>query len=58
MAGLASARERGRVGGRRAKLSESQSIIAEQLFNERQLSVNEIARSLGVSRSTVYRNLK
>lgn len=58
MAGLASARERGRVGGRRAKLSESQSIIAEQLFKERQLSVNEIARSLGVSRSTVYRNLK
>lgn len=57
-AGLEAAKLRGRVGGRPHKLTESQSKIAEQLFTERSLSVSEIARSLGVSRSSIYRNLR
>lgn len=57
-AGLDAARIRGRIGGRPLKLSESQSRIAEQLFSERNISVEEIAQSLGVSRATIYRNLK
>lgn len=57
-AGLEAAKLRGRTGGRPHKLTESQSKIAEQLFLERNLSVNEIAQSLGVSRSSIYRNLK
>lgn len=57
-AGLDAARLRGRVGGRPLKLTESQARIAEQLVQEGNLSVIEIARSLGVSRSSLYRNLK
>lgn len=57
-AGLEAARRRGRIGGRPSKLSENQSRIAEQLFSERNISVEEIAQSLGVSRTTIYRNLK
>lgn len=58
IAGLAAARSRGRFGGRPLKLSDNQSLIAEQLFSERKVSVEEIAKSLGVSRATIYRNLK
>lgn len=58
VAGLQAARERGRIGGRRPKMSDSQNMIAQQLFSERNHSVEQIAKSLGVSRSTVYRNLK
>lgn len=58
VAGLQAARERGRIGGRRPKMSDSQNIIAQQLFNERHHTVGEIAKSLNVSRSTIYRNLK
>lgn len=58
MAGLIAARSRGKIGGRPSKLSHSQSRIAQQLFSERNISVEEIAQSLGVSRTTIYRNLK
>lgn len=57
-AGLEAAKLRGRIGGRPHKLTESQVKIAEQLFLERNISVTEIAQSLGVSRSSIYRNLK
>jgi DNA invertase Pin-like site-specific DNA recombinase len=57
-AGLEAARARGRVGGRKAKLTGSQLQIAQQLFSERNLTVQEIADSLHISRATVYRNLK
>lgn len=57
-AGLEAARSRGRIGGRKQKLSEAQLQIVSQLFQERNLSVEAIAKSLNISRATVYRNLK
>lgn len=55
--GLAAARARGRVGGRPNKLTEQQELIAHQLFNERQMTVDEIAKSFAVSRGTIYRSI-
>lgn len=57
-AGLAAARARGRIGGRKHKLTDQQLQRASQLFTDRTLSVEEIAKSLGISRATIYRNLK
>jgi DNA invertase Pin-like site-specific DNA recombinase len=56
-AGLASARARGRVGGRQKGLSkeaERTAIIAETLYREQQLGVNEIAHQLGIAKTTLY----
>ena len=60
-AGLASARARGRVGGRRRGLSEEAertAIIAETLYREQQLGVNEIAQRLNISKVTLYKYLR
>jgi len=56
-AGLAAARARGRVGGRRRGLSdeaERTAIVAETLYKEEQLGVNEIAQRLRISKVTLY----
>ncbi len=55
--GLAAARARGRVGGRRPRLSPSQAELAQQLYDARDKSVQEIANLFGVPRSTVYGHL-
>ena len=60
-AGLASARARGRVGGRQRGLSEEAertAIIAETLYREQQLGVNEIAQRLSISKVTLYKYLR
>jgi DNA invertase Pin-like site-specific DNA recombinase len=60
-AGLASARARGQVGGRRRGLSqeaERTAIIAETLYREPQLGVNEIAQRLHTSKVTLYKYLR
>jgi DNA invertase Pin-like site-specific DNA recombinase len=60
-AGLASARARGRVGGRQRGLSEEAertAIIAETLYREQQLGVNEIAQRLHISKITLYKYLR
>jgi DNA invertase Pin-like site-specific DNA recombinase len=60
-AGLASARARGRVGGRQRGLSEAAeriAIIAETLYREQQLGVNEIAQRLHISKVTLYKYLR
>lgn len=56
-AGLAAARARGRKGGRPRLLSERQLVHARLLLQQPGQSVTEIASSLGVSRSTLYRSL-
>lgn len=56
-AGLAAARARGRVGGRPKKLSEQQVDTARSLYESGSVSVAQIGRILGVSRSTIYRSL-
>ena len=55
-AGLAAARSRGRVGGRRPKLSPDQIEMARQLLATR--SAAEVAEALHVSRATVYRAIR
>lgn len=60
-AGLASARALGRVGGRRRGLSEvaeRTAIVAETLYREQQLGVNEIAQRLHSSKVTLYKYLR
>jgi DNA invertase Pin-like site-specific DNA recombinase len=62
--GLAAARARGRVGGRKPKLSPDQVQLARQLYDEkgpdgrRVRTVAQIAAMLGVSRTTIYRHLE
>jgi hypothetical protein len=43
MDGLASARTRGRVGGRRPRLSEGQAALAQELYDARVKTVQQIA---------------
>lgn len=56
--GLAAARARGRVGGRPAVLTEEQITIAKAALTDPKVQVTEVAKQLGVSRSTLYRYLK
>lgn len=58
MDGLAAARARGRVGGRKPKLSPAQMRTIKKLYDERELSVQEIAQQFNVSRQTVFRALE
>jgi DNA invertase Pin-like site-specific DNA recombinase len=55
--GLAAARARGRVGGRKAKLSRDQQEELVKLYKERNLTVRQIASKFDVSSPTVYRAL-
>ena len=55
--GLAAARARGRVGGRRPKLTPDQAALAQQLYDAREKTVQQIAGLFGVPRSTVYGHL-
>lgn len=57
MDGLASARARGRVGGRRPRLTVDQAALAQQLYDAREKTVQQIADLFGVPRSTVYGHL-
>ena len=54
-AGLSSARARGRTGGRPRRLDKKQAALAAALMADRNGSVADICRTLGVSRSTLYR---
>ena len=56
-AGLAAARARGRMGGRRRKLTDKSLRRAAELMHDGHLPVREIARIVGVSSSTLYRYL-
>ena len=54
MDGLAAARARGKVGGRKRKLSNLQVAEVKRMYQE-QKPVQEIADLFGVSRPTIYR---
>lgn len=56
--GLAAARSRGKTGGRKPKLTDSQVKHARQLYDAGEHTVAQIAALLGVSRQTVYRALE
>lgn len=58
MAGLAAARARGRKGGRPPALLQRQLTQARHLMQHPDQPMAEIAATLGVSRSTLYRALR
>lgn len=55
--GLAAARARGRVGGRRPRLTPDQAKVVQQLYDAREMTVRQIADMFGVPRSTIYGHL-
>ena len=54
-AGLSAARARGRVGGRRPVLTGKKAETALAMYRSRALPVAEICKTLGVSRTSLYR---
>jgi len=54
-AGLASARARGRLGGRPRVMDAKQAAIAQSLRQDPQRTVKEICETLGISSATFYR---
>jgi DNA invertase Pin-like site-specific DNA recombinase len=56
-AGLAAARARGRNGGRPKKITERQIEHARRLLADRTTTMTEVAASLHINRSTLYRAL-
>ena len=57
-AGLVAARARGRLGGRRPiRADDPRVVTAKRLHQDRQLSINEMCKTLGISRPTFYRYL-
>lgn len=55
--GLASARARGRTGGRRPTLTATQVRMARQMYDSEEYTVQQIADTFHTSRATVYRAL-
>jgi DNA invertase Pin-like site-specific DNA recombinase len=55
--GLAAARSRGRVGGRRPKLTQRQLDQAQLMYDSGEHTVEEIAATFNVARTTMYRQL-
>jgi DNA invertase Pin-like site-specific DNA recombinase len=56
--GLAAARARGKMGGRKPSYTKQQARVARKLHAEGELSAEEIGVVLGVSRATVFRMIK
>jgi len=56
-AGLAAARARGRIGGRPRAMTPDKLAVARQMYASREHTLNAIAGTIQVSRSTLYRHL-
>lgn len=57
-AGLAAARARGKKGGRPKVMDKKKIAIAKSMMADKDISVNDICKTLNVSKSTLYRNLR
>ena len=57
-AGLASARSRGKVGGRPKALTPSQVQMLRNMAADKSLAVADICKTLGIGRTTFYRYVK
>ncbi len=55
MAGLTSARARGKIGGRPKVLDEKKIVLAKAMYQDKQNSVRDICATLGIGRTTFYR---
>lgn len=56
--GLAAARARGRVGGRKAKLTHAQVGRLLEMYDQKEITIQDLANMFGISRPTVYRLIK
>ena len=56
-AGLAAARARGRMGGRPQRLDPTKRALALKLHRERNHTIEEICKMMGISKSTLYNYL-
>jgi DNA invertase Pin-like site-specific DNA recombinase len=57
-AGLQAARARGRKGGRPKSLTPKKAQMAEALYKDKNNTIDEICRTLNISRATLYRYIK
>lgn len=57
IAGLASARARGRVGGRKAAMTPAKVRLAQAAMRQPETNVADLCKELGVSRQTLYRHV-
>jgi len=55
IAGLQAARARGRKGGRKFQLTKAQVRLAQASMKNRDTSVSELCKELGITRPTLYR---
>lgn len=53
-AGLAAARARGRMGGRKRRLDEDKRALALSLYQGKQHTIRQICNMMGISKSTLY----
>jgi DNA invertase Pin-like site-specific DNA recombinase len=56
-AGLAAARARGRKGGRPPTMTPAKLQMARAMYEKKEYAVEAIAKTIGVSKATVYRHL-
>lgn len=56
-AGLSAARARGRVGGRKPSLNEKQKREIRALLKDPSITVKDVAKRYGVSRTTIYKSV-
>ena len=57
-AGLEAARARGKVGGRPKALSQSKAELARRMYADKNNSVSEICKTLGITRMTLWRYVR
>jgi DNA invertase Pin-like site-specific DNA recombinase len=57
-AGLTAARARGRKGGRPKALTPKKAQQLQTLYNDKTNTIDEICRTLHISRATLYRSIK
>jgi DNA invertase Pin-like site-specific DNA recombinase len=57
-AGLQAARARGRTGGRPVSLDEKKRVLAQTLYADPNVSIQDICKTLGISRATLYRSVR
>lgn len=58
LAGLAAARARGRLGGRKAKLSASDIRQLKAMHKDHSISISEICQRFSIAKTTLYRYLR
>src|ERR687895_554699 len=57
-AGLVAARARGRQGGRPKALTPKKAQMVQDLYRNKENSIDEICKTLNISRTTLYRYIK